>query len=70
MAGALGVRLGGLNYYFGQPSRRPTLGDAHVTLARAHLGEATRLMLFTGALAAVVFLGLRWLLMRMVGGDA
>src|SRR5262249_36045106 len=28
LAGALGVQLGGLNYYFGRPSRKPFLGDA------------------------------------------
>jgi adenosylcobinamide-phosphate synthase len=27
LAGALGVRLGGLNYYFGQPVQKPYLGD-------------------------------------------
>ena len=27
LAGALGVRLGGLNYYFGHPSQKPFLGD-------------------------------------------
>jgi adenosylcobinamide-phosphate synthase len=27
LAGALGVRLGGLNYYFGQPVQKPFLGD-------------------------------------------
>jgi adenosylcobinamide-phosphate synthase len=28
LAGALGVRLGGINYYFGQPVQKPFLGDA------------------------------------------
>jgi adenosylcobinamide-phosphate synthase len=28
LAGALGVRLGGLNYYFGQPVQKPFLGDS------------------------------------------
>jgi adenosylcobinamide-phosphate synthase len=27
LAGALGIRLGGLNYYFGQPVQKPFLGD-------------------------------------------
>jgi len=28
LAGALGVRLGGLNYYFGRPVQKPFLGDS------------------------------------------
>ncbi len=32
MAGALGVQLGGLNYYDGQPLEKPTLGDPQVPL--------------------------------------
>ncbi len=28
MAGALGLRLGGLSYYAGKPSNKPELGDS------------------------------------------
>ena len=34
MAGALGVQLGGLTYYDGQPLEKPTIGDAIVPLSR------------------------------------
>ena len=27
MAGALGIQLGGLSYYGGEPSNKPTLGE-------------------------------------------
>jgi adenosylcobinamide-phosphate synthase len=61
MAGALGVRLGGLNYYEGQPSpkpilcgggRRPTRADARAALRIAGIAS---LVVFSAAL-----LCLRW----------
>ena len=37
MAGALGVQLGGVNYYDGQPLEKPTIGDAvDAAVAAAH----------------------------------
>ncbi|XHR30775.1 MAG: adenosylcobinamide-phosphate synthase CbiB [Chthoniobacteraceae bacterium] len=59
VAGALGVQLGGLNYYFGQPSERPPMGDPGQTLRRGHILAANRLMLTTSALALLVFAGIR-----------
>lgn len=59
VAGALGVQLGGLNYYFGEPSERPRMGDPTQPLQRIHILQANRLMLFTSALALVVFAGIR-----------
>jgi adenosylcobinamide-phosphate synthase len=44
VAGALGVQLGGLNYYFGQPSVKPKLGDAIEPLSSRHVLGAVRLM--------------------------
>jgi adenosylcobinamide-phosphate synthase len=61
VAGALGVQLGGMNYYAGRPSPKPTLGEAHVALTRAHIGQAIRLMIITSLLAAAAFLALRLL---------
>lgn len=59
-AGALGVRLGGTNYYGGQPSHHPTMGDPVEPLAIHHILRANRLMWVTSGL----FLGLcalsRW----------
>lgn len=63
VAGALGVQLGGLNYYEGQPSEKPRLGDPIVPLERSHIFRANALMLATSALAAAVFIGLRMLVL-------
>ena len=43
-AGALGVRLGGTNYYFGAPMEKPTIGDPLLPLDRAAWSGAVRLM--------------------------
>jgi len=54
VAGALHVRLGGENRYFGQASFRPYLGDADQALTAQHIGAGLRLMLWTTALVTVV----------------
>jgi len=43
-AGALGVRLGGTNSYFGKPVVKPTIGDADRPFSRAAYAGAVRLM--------------------------
>jgi adenosylcobinamide-phosphate synthase len=43
-AGALGVRLGGTNSYFGKPAAKPTIGDPLRPLDRAAWAGAVRLM--------------------------
>jgi len=58
-AGALGVQLGGLNYYGGCPSSRPTLGDADTELKLYHILRANTLAITTAALAAALFICLR-----------
>lgn len=47
VAGALGVRLGGLNYYDGEPDQRAYLGDPHRTLELMDIGRTVRLMWLT-----------------------
>ena len=47
VAGALGIRLGGLNYYFGQPSFRTYMGDPLHELGPQHILQAIRLMYLT-----------------------
>jgi adenosylcobinamide-phosphate synthase len=54
MAGALGVQLGGLNTYGGEPLDKPTIGDPLVPLAARHIPQANALMFATAGL----FLGL------------
>jgi len=54
VAGALGVRLGGANVYFGEPVEKPTIGDPRASLCPTHIQQANALMLA----AAVLFLAL------------
>jgi adenosylcobinamide-phosphate synthase len=61
MAGALGVRLGGINRYDGISIERPCLGDPDQSLSRAHIGMALRLMLWTSFLGALLSIG--WFVM-------
>ena len=59
VAGALGVQLGGLNYYFGEPSERPRMGDPIHKLERRHILQTNRLMLLTSFFALIAFVGAR-----------
>lgn len=43
-AGALGVQLGGSNYYFGKLVEKPTIGDAIKELNKEHIIDAIKLM--------------------------
>ncbi|MDI5936040.1 adenosylcobinamide-phosphate synthase CbiB [Halomonas kalidii] len=44
VARLLGVQLGGVNHYGGEPSRRALLGEPLEALGAAHIGRAVRLM--------------------------
>ena len=57
VAGALGIRLGGLNYYGGVPSLRAYMGDETVPLAPLHIDRTISLMyVVTWLFAAAVVL--------------
>ncbi|NVO00972.1 MAG: cobalamin biosynthesis protein, partial [Geobacteraceae bacterium] len=43
-AGALGVQLGGTNFYFGKPMEKPTIGDPLKAIDRSAWLGAVRLM--------------------------
>jgi adenosylcobinamide-phosphate synthase len=58
MAGALGVRLGGMNFYEGVPSARPVLGESVRSLSPPCIGEALRVMWTVCALTALLAAGL------------
>ncbi len=62
MAGALGVRLGGMSYYQNRPSCKPGIGDAILPLNRAMILQANRLTKVTTLLLLLMLLGSRWLL--------
>ena len=49
-AGALGVQLGGGNYYFGKYVEKPTIGDATRPVEAADIARANKLMYATAAL--------------------
>jgi adenosylcobinamide-phosphate synthase len=65
VAGALNLQLGGLNYYFGQPSERPRMGDPGKPSRPSHILKANALMLATSCLALLLFSAVR---VAIVGG--
>ncbi|HWP50043.1 MAG TPA: adenosylcobinamide-phosphate synthase CbiB [Candidatus Limnocylindrales bacterium] len=60
VAGALGVQLGGLNFYQGKPSLKPTLGDSTRSLTLEDIYRANRIMLVTSGLTLTLGLLCRW----------
>ena len=60
LAGALGVRLGGLNYYFGRPVEKPFLGDP-VEGLEFHRFPQVRLLLYLVTIVSYSVVAL-WLL--------
>ena len=54
VAGALGIRLGGLNYYGGIASCRAHMGDSVRPLRAAHIAQTIRLMYLTTVQAAAL----------------
>ena len=44
VAGALNIRLGGMNYYFGQPHFRAYMGEPNESLEARHILGAIRMM--------------------------
>jgi adenosylcobinamide-phosphate synthase len=73
MAGALGVELGGVTYYDGQPLDKPTIGEATVPLAAGHIRSANAVMFVTAGLFLALCLAARaivphlWQLWRAAG---
>ena len=59
MAGALGVQLGGVNYYDNQPLERLVIGDALEPLSTRHIRLANVLMFLASGLFLAVCLPLR-----------
>jgi len=67
VAGALGVRLGGVMERRGRPVDLPEIGDPVVPLASEHIMAANRLMFTATVIAAAVFLGVRWAAVTILG---
>ncbi len=54
MAGALGVQLGGVNYYDGRPSERPRLGDPGRALTVQDIRRARHISIATSVLGVLL----------------
>ena len=65
MAGALGVQLGGLNYYFGKASEKPLIGHSIEQLNSGHIKKANQLMYVTSILFVLIGLGLRFAIVSL-----
>ena len=61
MAGVLGVRLGGTNYYEGVANERPTLGDGRRALVVEDITLAAQLMGMASLLGVMIGAGVLWL---------
>ena len=59
MAGALGIQLGGLNYYGGEAFDGPQIGDSLRTASIRDILAANRLMLGTSILCLLMLVGAR-----------
>ncbi|WP_065106317.1 adenosylcobinamide-phosphate synthase CbiB [Escherichia coli] len=61
VAGALGIRLGGPNDYFGERVEKPWIGDAQRPISVDDISQTIRLMWVASTLALALFLVARWL---------
>jgi len=68
MAGALGVRLGGVNSYGGKPVTKPYIGDAVNALDRQHIAQANRVVMVTVVIFLVAIIAARLLLSQALAG--
>ncbi|AIS51519.1 cobalamin biosynthesis protein CobD [Thermoanaerobacter kivui] len=55
VAGALNIQLGGLNYYFGKPEIKPTIGDRKEKITPQHIKDSIKIMYMTSFLGLIVF---------------
>ena len=62
MAGALGVQLGGLNYYLGQPGQKPFIGDRIRDLLRKDVRGAWKILYLSSFLMLLLALAMSWFL--------
>jgi adenosylcobinamide-phosphate synthase len=54
MAGALGVRLGGKNSYFGRVEEKPLIGEPERSIDRKVVKESLHLMIVNSSIAAII----------------
>ncbi len=65
-AGALGLQLGGSNYYFGAEVVKPVIGDPVEVAEPLHILRVNRLLVATSVMVGVVLLGLRFVLLAFL----
>lgn len=63
-AGALGIRLAGPAYYFGERYEKPYIGDAHRKPEPQDILRANRMLYVAGCLAFAVGLTVRWIVLK------
>ena len=63
MAGALKIRLGGINYYQGKKIIKPYLGSPKKKLSPNHIKESINLMYLTTFLTLILGVFIRWFLL-------
>ena len=54
VAGALGIELGGLNFYQGIPEHRAVLGEGLKPLTKDHISQAVKIMIIASVITAFV----------------
>ena len=67
MAGALGVQLGGLNHYFGQPRQKPFIGVRKKNLERADVRDAWNILYLSSFCMLLLALLLNWAVGKLLG---
>ncbi|HEX2955460.1 MAG TPA: adenosylcobinamide-phosphate synthase CbiB [Chitinispirillaceae bacterium] len=66
-AGALGVQLGGLNYYNGEAHYGQLIGDSVITLDRYHIRKANTLMYLSAILFGLIGIIIRMAFFSIIG---
>ena len=64
VAGALGLQLGGLNYYFGVPHNRPLIGDKENEFTIESVKNTVKIMHLSAFLGVVLFAGI-WIIVSL-----
>ena len=65
VAGALGIRLGGMSMYFGKPVQKPTIGDEDCSPHAGHVVQTQILLVTATILTAMLYLGIRMVLSQL-----
>lgn len=59
VAGALGIELGGVNYYQGEISKKPVIGEAVEKVSPEHIRKTIKLAYVSGIIFLVIGIGIR-----------